>query len=165
METMAFPEFIRSYNELFKACNQTYHRLARHYGLSDCAFSILYFLRNEERPMTQAELCTGLFLSKQTVNSALKKLESQGQVRLEPAPGQQRNKLVHLTSKGEERIAKTIDPIFQVEESAWSCMAPEDQHRFLQLWSEYLTHLQIAADHLIASTSEECHPHENHSSR
>ena len=75
METMAFPEFIRSYNELFKACNQTYHRLARHYGLSDCAFSILYFLRNEGKPMTQAELCTGLFLSKQTVNSALKKLE------------------------------------------------------------------------------------------
>jgi DNA-binding MarR family transcriptional regulator len=164
MEPMAFSDFIRSYNELFKACNQIYHRLARHYGLSDCAFSILYFLRNEGKPMTQAELCAGLFLSKQTVNSALKKLEFCGQVRLEPAPGQQRNKLVYLTPAGEALIVQTVDPIFRVEESAWSCMAPEAQQTFLELWSEYLKHLQAAADQLIDSTSEEYHPHENHSS-
>ena len=50
--------------------------------------------------MTQTKLCGALFLSKQTVNSALKKLESRGYLRMESMSGDRRNKLLSLTDRG-----------------------------------------------------------------
>ena len=40
MSELTFSEFIRRYNSLYKANNEIYHRLARHFGLSDTAFWI-----------------------------------------------------------------------------------------------------------------------------
>ena len=74
MADMSFEEFIRIYNGQYKESNEVYHRLARHCGLSDSAFWILYTLREAEGPVSQKQLCDELYLSKQTVNSALKKL-------------------------------------------------------------------------------------------
>lgn len=75
MADMSFEEFIRIYNGQYKESNEVYHRLARHCGLSDSAFWILYTLREAEEPVSQKQLCNELYLSKQTVNSALKNLE------------------------------------------------------------------------------------------
>ena len=47
MSELTFSEFIRRYNSLYKANNEIYHRLARHFGLSDTAFWILYTLREQ----------------------------------------------------------------------------------------------------------------------
>lgn len=78
MEELTFSRFIREFNEADKEMNIIYHRLARHYRLSDSVFWVLYLLGEARGPMTQTKLCSALFLSKQTVNSALKKLESRG---------------------------------------------------------------------------------------
>lgn len=58
--------------------NIIYHRLARHYRLSDSVFWVLYLLGEARGPMTQTKLCSALFLSKQTVNSALKSWRAGG---------------------------------------------------------------------------------------
>ena len=90
--------------------NIIYHRLARHYRLSDSVFWVLYLLGEARGPMTQTKLCSALFLSKQTVNSALKKLESRGYLRMESMSGDRRNKLLSLTARGEEllRLAEAV---------------------------------------------------------
>ena len=82
MEELTFSRFIRAFNEADKEMNIIYHRLARHYRLSDSVFWVLYLLGEAQGPMTQTKLCSALFLSKQTVNSALKKLESRGYLRM-----------------------------------------------------------------------------------
>ena len=104
MEELTFSQFIRAFNEADKEMNIIYHRLARHYRLSDSVFWVLYLLGEAQGPMTQTKLCGALFLSKQTVNSALKKLESRGYLRMESMSGDRRNKLLSLTDRGEELL-------------------------------------------------------------
>ena len=44
MEELTFSRFIREFNEADKEMNIIYHRLARHYRLSDSVFWVLYLL-------------------------------------------------------------------------------------------------------------------------
>lgn len=108
MEELTFSRFIREFNEADKEMNIIYHRLARHYRLSDSVFWVLYLLGEARGPMTQTKLCSALFLSKQTVNSALKKLESRGYLRMESMSGDRRNKLLSLTARGEELLRLAV---------------------------------------------------------
>ena len=61
MSELTFQEFIRRYNGLYKENNEIYHRLARHFGLSDTAFWILYTLREQGGSVSQSQLCGELF--------------------------------------------------------------------------------------------------------
>lgn len=54
--------------------------MARICGLPDCAFWILYLLRESEVKYTQSGVSENLSLSRQTVNSALKKLQQEGYI-------------------------------------------------------------------------------------
>ena len=66
------------YNRETKRLDDLYRCAAKQCGISECAFWILYTLRAEERQFTQAEICEFLIEPKQTVHSALKKLEAEG---------------------------------------------------------------------------------------
>ena len=66
------------YNGIIKENEDIYRELARRMGLSECAFWILYMLRTEYTAPIQSELCAQLHAPKQTVNSALKKMEADG---------------------------------------------------------------------------------------
>ena len=66
------------YNKETKRLDDLYRCAAKQCGISECAFWILYTLRAEERQFTQAEICEFLIEPKQTVRSALKKLEAEG---------------------------------------------------------------------------------------
>ena len=65
------------YNKETKRLDDLYRCAAKQCGISECAFWILYTLRAEERQFTQAEICEFLIEPKQTVHSALKKLEAE----------------------------------------------------------------------------------------
>ena len=67
--------YILTYNQLLKECDTIYHTAAVNSGLSDCAFWILYTVQDTEHIYTQSEICDNSSLPRQTVNSALKKLE------------------------------------------------------------------------------------------
>lgn len=66
------------YNKETKRLDDLYRCAAKQCGISECAFWILYTLRAEKRQFTQAEICEFLIEPKQTVHSALKKLEAEG---------------------------------------------------------------------------------------
>ena len=90
-------KLLRQYNEIYKQMDDVYHSLARHYGLSDSAFWILYLLRETDKISTQSDLCSELSLSKQTIHSGLKSLEANGYLRLEQEEGNRRNKKISRT--------------------------------------------------------------------
>ena len=94
---------LAAYNELYKEQDDLYRAVARGFGLSDCAFWVLYALREAERPMTQSDVCAAVYQPKQTVHSALKKLEGEGYLRL--AEGRdRRSKYLVLTERGETLV-------------------------------------------------------------
>ena len=73
------------YNNVLKSIDDCYRNIAKRYGFSEAAFWTLYTLRMEPGNITQSDVCTVLYQPKQTVNSALKKLESEGYIMLTPA--------------------------------------------------------------------------------
>lgn len=149
MAEMGFLEFIRTYNGQYKEGNEIYHRLARHYGLSDSAFWILYTLRESEGPVSQTQLCRELYLSKQTVNSALKNLEEAGYLRLESVPDNRKNKEIRLTPMGEELLRRTVDPVFAMEERAFQRLTEEEREAILHLGRRNLDLLREEAERLL----------------
>ena len=78
---------LSEYNSIIKENEGIYHRVAKKNGLSNGAFWILYMMCEEEGNLTQSTVCDTFYQPKQTVNSALKKLEQQGLVELEIVAG------------------------------------------------------------------------------
>ena len=95
------------------------YRLASHYGFTETMFDILYFIRENEGSYTQAQLCSTLCLRKQTVNTALKKLEKDGYIYFAKDTENKKNKTIHFTEKGESLAKDTVDHIFEVEKQAF----------------------------------------------
>lgn len=133
------------FNNLYKELDDLYHSLARHYGLSDCAFWILYTIRETDAPCTQSQLCETLSLSKQTIHSALKNLESAGYLKLLPVAGNQKSKQLALTPEGERFAAHTVDKIISMELSAFGCFSASEQALLFRLLAAYVKQLEKGA--------------------
>lgn len=138
-------ERLSEYNRLYKENDELYRNAARELGLSDCAFWILYFLReNAEGPeggLTQSDICSMIYTPKQTVNSSLKQLEKDGYLQL--AEGRdRRSKPVRLTPRGEKLAVKTVDRVLEAELRAMAEMTEEEQAGFLGLFRRYTEFLK-----------------------
>ena len=64
-------------NEIMKETDDLYRNLAKKFKMSDCMIWILYILREDDRSVTQSDICNMMYMPKQTVNSSLKKMESE----------------------------------------------------------------------------------------
>ncbi len=124
------------YNGIVKETDKLYRDVARNLGLSDSAFWILYALREATGTLTQTDIVTASCLPAQTVNSALKKLESEGIVTLR-ATNDRRKKQLSLTPAGEALAARTVDRVLELENAAVESRSVQEQQRFLGLFRKY----------------------------
>lgn len=132
---------LAAYNELYKEQDDLYRAAARGFGLSDCAFWVLYALREAERPMTQSDVCAAVYQPKQTVHSALKKLMGAGYLQL--AEGRdRRSKYLVLTERGEALVRRTVDPVMAAETAAMDTLTKAERTQFLSLCRRYNTALR-----------------------
>ncbi|MCI9672223.1 MAG: MarR family transcriptional regulator [Lawsonibacter sp.] len=153
MEQLTFSQFNEEACRMHKEEDGLYRRLARHFGLSDSALWILYALEASGAPVTQAELCGYLSLSKQTVNSGLKQLEQEGCIRLTNGPG--RKKYLQLTGPGEQLTARTVRPVLTAEERAFLGLAEEERASLLALERKYLSLLLRESEAILNTPQEE----------
>ena len=127
---------LAAYNELYKEQDDLYRGAARGFGLSDCAFWVLYALRETQRPTTQSGSSAAGYQPTQTVHGALKKLEGEGYLRL--AEGRdRRSKHLVLTERGEELVRRTVDPVMAAEEAAMDTLTEAEQAQLLALCRRY----------------------------
>ncbi len=129
-------QHLLEYNGIIKENDELYRGLARTMGLPDGAFWILYTLRERDEAVTQREICDAIYLSKQTVNSALKKLEQEGYLVLN-GQKDRRSKQIRLTEKGVTLAANTVDRVFAFENRTWAGLTEEEQEIFLRLFHKY----------------------------
>ncbi len=132
---------LAAYNELYKEQDDLYRAAARGLGLSDCAFWVLYALREAERPMTQSGVCAAVYQPKQTVHSALKKLIGAGCLRLTEGRDR-RSKYLVLTERGEALVRRTVDPVMAAETAAMNTLTEAEQAQLLSLCRRYNTALR-----------------------
>ncbi len=124
------------YNSIIKENDELYRGVARTLGLPDCAFWILYALRESAQVLTQSEICNAMYQPKQTVNSALKKLEADGYIVLMEM-NDRRSKQIDLTKKGELLAQKTVDRVIAVEAQALDGLTVQEQEDFIRLFRKY----------------------------
>ena len=85
----------------------------------------------QERQFTQAEICEFLIEPKQTVHSALKKLEAEGYL-ARTSSADLRSKHVALTEKGEQFARTWIDRVPEAETAALGAMPEEECAAFVR---------------------------------
>ena len=129
-------QMLIAFNRETKKLDDVYRSAAKSCGISECAFWILYTLRVEEKPFTQAEICEFLIEPKQTVNSALKKLEAEGYLTLS-AGADQRSKRVCLTEKGARLAERTVDRIAEAEAEALLGLSDGEREALIRLTGRY----------------------------
>ena len=124
------------FNNIFKKEDDLYRNAARLLGCSDCEFWILYTLRVEEAPVTQSDMCAILGYPKQTVNSALKKLEQEGLLTLSGGRGRG-GRPIRLTETGMKLAEQTVDFVIEAEQRALLDLSSEEQAQLLTLMRRY----------------------------
>ena len=123
-------------NEIMKETDDLYRNLAKKFKMSDCMIWILYILREDDRSVTQSDICNMMYMPKQTVNSSLKKMEAEGYIEL-LSINDKLSKQVCLTEKGVDLANNTVDIIISKENNALSKMDKEEQALFINLFKKY----------------------------
>lgn len=138
--------FLNELNRLYKETNETYHRLALHYGIADSVFWVLYALYESSQPYTQTDISEQWALSKQTVHSALKSLEQDAYIFLESAPENKKSRFIRLTQKGEELVSRIIAPIVEAETESYSELTAKERRLLLELSEKQLLSFRQKAE-------------------
>lgn len=127
---------LKQYNDITKVNDELYRDAAKGFGLSECEFWILYFLRTDYGKPMQSEICSSFYLPKQSIHSALKKLETDGYI-MQTAGRNRRSKQILLTKQGEMLCAKTVDHVVGAEKEALGSLSEEEQEIFMNLYDRY----------------------------
>ncbi len=128
-------EHLHRINYLTAEINSLYHQAALRLGVADSVMHILYMLYDNEGACMLADICKASGISKQTVNSAIRRLEKEDIVYLQQQTG--KTKKVCLTSKGREYAEETAARIFAAEAEAYSDWTGEEISLHLKLLEKY----------------------------
>ena len=131
---------MRRFNYLISETNAAYHEAALKLGMSDSVMQILYTICNSGDSCLLGEICSLSGISKQTVNSALRKLEAEEIVYLEASGG--RKKRVCLTDKGRALAAGTVVRLMEIENGILESWPKEEVEQYLELTRKYLEALR-----------------------
>lgn len=145
---------MRRVNYLMTETDAAYHDAALRLGLSDSAMQILYTVCDYEEgdycPLQ--EVCRRTGISKQTINSAIRKLEAEGIIYLEPVGAKSKN--LRLTSEGKSLANRTVRKIIQIENSIMESWPREDVEKYLELTERYLVSFQEQVREIQGAASE-----------
>ena len=121
-------EQLEEINRTFKMSDDLFHDLALRLGLSDSAFEILYALCLTGG-CTQRDICRMSYTPKQTIHSALRRLEREGL--LSAAPAQGREVFLSLTPRGAALAEERIRPVLERERAAFALLTARERKELL----------------------------------
>ena len=131
--TVLISKYLKEYNHIYKEANEIYHEAARRLHLSDSAFEIFYTIFEMGDNCLQRDICKAS--CKQTVNSSIRKLQTDGYLTLSPGKG--RSMHIHLTASGKKLIQEKLLPLIQIENDTLASFSPEECEQLLRLNAKY----------------------------
>lgn len=108
-----------------------------YFGMAKGKMMIIWTLYAFGRPCTQKEICDDWYESKQTINSAAKKLEEEGIIGIEPSPDNFREKYLILSEKGKFLAMRTVGKVLKAEKSAFANLSEEEQNEVIRISKKY----------------------------
>lgn len=137
------------FNRLTKAISELYHETSIRIGISDSVFDIFYAIVALGNGCCQKDICDYAFTSKQTIHSAIHKLERENYICLKPGKGREMH--IFLTAQGEQFIEEKIAPVINMENQVLSQMKSDEIDALLQLTEKYLDSLRCQFQNHICS--------------
>lgn len=125
---------MQRFNLLTKEIDTAYHDAALKLGMSDSAMVILYTVCSYGGECLLSDMTSTV--SKQTINSALRKLEADDIVRSEAFAG--RKKKVYLTEKGKQLAKDTAYRVIEIENEIFASWSTEEKRIYIELTQRYL---------------------------
>lgn len=126
---------MRRFDLLLSEIDAAYHDAALKLGMSDSAMLILYTICWCDGECLLSDITSGA--SKQTINSALRKLEADNVVYLKTFEG--RKKKVCLTEKGRQLVKDTVLRVIKIENEIFGLWSDEEKDIYIELTQRYLT--------------------------
>lgn len=142
-------EELREFSCLYKELEDLYHNIALKIGLSDSAFEVLYAVCALDDGCSQADICQLAFVSKQTINSSIRKLEREQMIY--KTRGKGRTLHIHLTEQGRLFARKYIEPVIHMENAAFRRMDQAESREFLRLTRKYVDGIRQGTEKMLAS--------------
>ena len=131
---------IHRFNDILSETDSLYHEIALRLGLTDSAMSNLYCVAQLGNgcPLSQVYKRNGG--SRQTVGSALRKMEQEEILYLKAANGKSKN--IWLTEKGQRLLEEKIMPVLQMENQIFLSWTEQEVEEYLRLAQKYLNDLK-----------------------
>ncbi len=126
------------FNSLITQTDSIYREAAFKLGLTYSAMMVLYAVFNNGGSCPISDICA-FGINKQTVNSALRKLETEDVVFLEAAGGRRKN--VRLTENGMALAEKTILKIINIENEIFASWTKYERETYIELTKRYMNQL------------------------
>ena len=131
---------MRRINYLTNDMEALYHQAAVKLKISDSSLLILYMLHEQGDKCLLSDIYKLTGISKQTINSALRKLEAEEILYLQQYD--KRAKQICLTTKGKDYMLQTAAKLYEAECKALQYWAEEEVDLYLQLMEKYNTTLR-----------------------
>lgn len=142
---------LKRLNHLQCEMSVVYHEMSLSVGQSDSVIQILYTICDSGgESCLLHDICNLTGLPKQTINSAILKLEQEHILYLESTGS--RNKRVILTEKGKQLAAKTAGKVIAAENRIFEEWGSEEAEKFLALNERYLKCLRAELKRLKEET-------------
>ena len=128
-------ERLHRINYLIAETNALYHQASLKLGISDSAMRVLYTIYDHGESCLLGDVYKLSDMNKQTVNSAIRKLEREGVVFTRQNSG--RTKTVCLTDKGKVTVEKTAARLAEMELSAFSSWTQEEINSYIGFMEKF----------------------------
>lgn len=127
---------IHRINYLSSEMEALYHQSSLKFGISDSVSIILYTIYDNGGCCLLSDIYKKSGISKQTVNSAIRRLEKDGIICLKQHTG--RSKKAILTEKGKDYAEHTVAKLFEAEAKAFETWTTEEINTHISLMEKYL---------------------------
>lgn len=127
---------LKENNRIYREMESIYHEICVKAGISDTDFIVLYSIVEFEDGCCQRKIAKQYSISRQTVNSSVKKLVQNGCVVLESGKGH--DKQIVLTEKGKAMAKQKIIPVMEAEAGVFMHMTEEERKKLLRLNAKYM---------------------------
>lgn len=125
----------RRFNYISNEINALFHEAALKMKMSDSELTILYTICNEGDGCLLSYIYKSSGISKQTINSAVRKLEKEEIVYLKNLDG--RSKKIFLTEKGQVEMETKVLRILEMENEIFRSWTEEEQEMYVELTQRF----------------------------
>ena len=122
-------------NYLTAEMDTLYHQAALKLNLADSVMYVLYTILDKGGFCLLSDICKQTGISKQTINSAIRKLENEDVLYLEQYKG--KSKKVCLTDKGKLYVQQTVARLYEAEGNAFKDWTEDEVETYIHLMEKF----------------------------